>query len=53
MWCEGEQRDGFWRYFAPDVWLMLLARGINPCDVPATGRDGLVTRQDFQQYIGA
>ncbi len=35
--------------FAPDAWVILNKFGIDPCSVPGTGQDGLVTRMDAER----
>jgi hypothetical protein len=32
--------------FAPDALLIARKRGLDPCSIPGTGRDGLVLRND-------
>lgn len=42
--CDGEPRD-----FAPDAWVIAQKFGIDPCSIPGTGRNGLVTRWDVEK----
>jgi len=41
--------DGEYKTFMPNAWVVVQARGLDPCSVTGTGYDGLVTRQDAER----
>ena len=43
------QCDGEFKTFAPDAWIIVRRKGLDPCSVTGTGLDGLVTRQDAER----
>ena len=49
-YCSRGQ-DYEWAYYAPDAEVLMQKYGIDPCDVPGTGRDGIVTRQNVVGYL--
>ena len=37
------------KFFASDAWVIAQKFGIDPCSIPGTGRNGLVTRWDVER----
>jgi len=37
------------KVFAPDAYVIVVKFGIDPCSVPGTGLDGIVTRMDAER----
>ena len=51
VWCDDQQRGGFWLYVDPMALLLLQRFGINPCSVPQAGGDRHLRRQDVEGYL--
>lgn len=47
VYCGGVRVE-----FKGDAWIMVHKRGLDPCSVRGTGRDGLVLRQDVLRALG-
>ena len=46
--CDKSQQNCYWRVIAGDAKIILDKYGLNPCDVPGTGR---ISRQDALNYL--
>jgi len=41
--------DGVMRFFVPSAWVIARKFGLDPCSIPGTGRNGMVTRDDVER----